>query len=514
MMPGRAFPFRGLPEGCLTSLEVIPMSDSGNVCCSCVGDLHLRAEIERTDVRGDCGFCGKAAALIWTTNALAKRIGQVFERHFKPVPLDPNPLEEELIGIGQLAWPREGESPSELIERIAGVSSAVANRLLDVFASEWTFGKDRFLQNHFDGDARYEERPGSGLEVFDTWSSLQEEVHHSSRYFSRRVREFLDDLFDGIHERNGQRPVVRAINPGDDDGSMFRARVATDTKKLKEILRDPPRQLSAPLGRLARANRMNASGVAALYAAFDESTCLAEVRPPVGSQVVVGRFELLRSVRVLDLEALEQVLQRTSHFDPNFVRDKIKVEFLRSLARQFSNPVMPGREDFDYLLPQVVTDYLAEVAQPRIDGVVFKSSQRNGDGRNIVLFRLACGVEPWDVTEGSIGRVDIGPTAFDGSIDEIYLVEEPVQPVQPSRVLPTAEQAGHTFRVTPAQINNPLWAGQSGPKVGGLTLRLSRSKGGLVVHRIRSVSYEMDPTDVMFRKRVPVGTGDEGPRSD
>ena len=138
----------------------------------------------------------------------------------------------------------------------------------------------------------------------------------------------------------------------------------------------------------------------------------------------------------------------------------------------------------------------------------------HADGRNIVLFRLACGVEPWDVTEGSIGRVHVGPMAFDGSIDEIYLVEEPIQPIPPSRVLPAAEEAGHTFRVTPAQIDNPLWAGQSGPMVGGLTVRLSRSKGGLVVHRIRSVSYELDPTDVALRKRVAVGTGDQGSRSE
>ena len=41
---------------------------------------------------------------------------------------------------------------------------------------------------------------------------------------------------------------------------------------------------------------MNAPGIRAFYGAMEESTCLAEIRAPVGSHVVVGRFQFTRPV--------------------------------------------------------------------------------------------------------------------------------------------------------------------------------------------------------------------------
>jgi RES domain len=48
---------------------------------------------------------------------------------------------------------------------------------------------------------------------------------------------------------------------------------------------------------------MNAQGIAVFYGATDPLVALADVRPPVGSTVAVGRFELIRPVRLLDVEA-------------------------------------------------------------------------------------------------------------------------------------------------------------------------------------------------------------------
>jgi hypothetical protein len=52
------------------------------------------------------------------------------------------------------------------------------------------------------------------------------------------------------------------------------------------------------------AGRMNPSGIALFYGALELETCLAEVRPPVGSQVVCGAFLLRRTVLLLDLTLL------------------------------------------------------------------------------------------------------------------------------------------------------------------------------------------------------------------
>ena len=67
--------------------------------------------------------------------------------------------------------------------------------------------------------------------------------------------------------------------------------------------------------------------------------CVAEARAPVGSHVVLARFEVLR-------------------FDPDFAQREGRTAFLRRVVREISRPVMPQDEAFEYLPTQAV--------QPRI----------------------------------------------------------------------------------------------------------------------------------------------------
>lgn len=66
-----------------------------------------------------------------------------------------------------------------------------------------------------------------------------------------------------------------------------------------------------------------------------------------------------------------------------------------------SRPVMPNDEEYQYLPTQAVAEYLAEKADPRLDGLIFPSSQQGGVGKNVVLFRHASAVGketiPYDV---------------------------------------------------------------------------------------------------------------------
>ena len=39
---------------------------------------------------------------------------------------------------------------------------------------------------------------------------------------------------------------------------------------------------------------MNAKGISTFYGATNEDIALAEVRPPVGSQVAIARFDIIR----------------------------------------------------------------------------------------------------------------------------------------------------------------------------------------------------------------------------
>ena len=66
---------------------------------------------------------------------------------------------------------------------------------------------------------------------------------------------------------------------------------------------------------------------------------LAEVRPPVGSRAVVGEFELLRTVKLLDVSALETVYFQGSVFDPAFAGQQSLARFLGRSSDRITMPV-------------------------------------------------------------------------------------------------------------------------------------------------------------------------------
>jgi len=63
------------------------------------------------------------------------------------------------------------------------------------------------------------------------------------------------------------------------------------------------------------------------YGATDPDVALAEIRPPVGSRVVVGKFGLQRPLRLLDVAALESVFVKGSIFDGGYIRRLEQAKF-------------------------------------------------------------------------------------------------------------------------------------------------------------------------------------------
>ena len=232
-----------------------------------------------------------------------------------------------------------------------------------------------------------------------------------------------DEIFGDLtaHRTRQDRPLIREIVPDSEDRFIWRARVAQSTEEIETILKSPVREMGPPPPKLATSGRMNAQGISVFYGAMDKSTCIAEIRPPVGSHVVLARFEFLRPVRLLDLDALAEVYVDPSYFDPEYKPQKDRASFLKHLAREISRPVAPQDEALQYLTTQVVAEYLANMEKPRLDGIIFGSSQTGGNGRNLALFNHACRVEPYDLPEESDVKVYASP--FDDEDESILLYE-------------------------------------------------------------------------------------------
>ena len=229
---------------------------------------------------------------------------------------------------------------------------------------------------------------------------------------------------------------------------------------------------------------MNACGISVFYGATDPSVAIAEVRPPVGSNAAVAKFNIIRPLRLLDLTALEDVHDGGSIFDP-FLKGRLeRAAFLQSLGKRITKPVMPDDEAFDYLATQAIADFLATENEPRLDGIIFQSAQSK-KGRNVVLFHKAARVAELELPDGTEFEVRSGYNTEDGwEID--YAVSEcvPPSPAAPPKV------EDNVLRPFP-QVGTPYqWDGDFRIK----TLRIDPAS--VEVHQIDWVDVKSTPYKV------------------
>ena len=214
--------------------------------------------------------------------------------------------------------------------------------------------------------------------------------------------------------RRGRKVIVDA---GSDEklASLYRARVFQSLDKLEESLKRPDVHLGVPLSKLATAGRMNARGIGVFYGATHADVAIAETHPPVGSHVVVGRFDIVRPLRLLDVEALQAILVKGSIFDPTHLERLKKASFLAHLSGQIVLPVISDDEPFEYLVTQAIADYLANLRDPQLDGLLYRSVQQGGSKSNVVPFHKSARVKPLDIPPGTdisahaMSRDDDGP---------------------------------------------------------------------------------------------------------
>ena len=342
-------------------------------------------------------------------------------------------------------------------------------------------------ESDFADDSYYSERSVDHHgQYHEAWSSFERTLHRESRFFSTNASETLNSVFEGVEDfvtPSGER-VVRKIGPGTDITTLFRARVFQSAEGLEQALKRPDLEIAPPPSERASAGRMNAHGISVFYGAGKEETALAEVRPPVGSNVVIGEFELVRRVRILDIRKLGEIVVRKSYFDPDSKPLIERAAFLRELSSRIVQPAMPEREHRDYLVTQVIADYLA--SEHKLDGLLFPSVQ-TGSGFNVVLFHRASRVQSFEVPEGT--KISVGPDGWDD--------EGPSSDFSVHVTLPKKDKEDHgdaaSWDALPiGQVNFDF------PDINAdyrePTLRLKPDN--VKVHLIKGVQYESQPSSV------------------
>jgi hypothetical protein len=257
------------------------------------------------------------------------------------------------------------------------------------------------------------------------WRNLECSIKSEARFFSRTAANHLMLIFDGIGElkTRDDRPLVVDAGPGTGFHILYRARVFQSVDKLESALGRPDIHLGSPAAHLAAGGRMNARGISVFYGASSQQGAIAEVRPPVGAEIAVAQFEIIRKLRLLDLTALGDVRVTGSLTDFGLIGRKEVAEFLRSLSARIARPVMRDDELFEYLATQAIADFLATEAAVAIDGIIFPSLQTLGEAFNVVLFHKAARVEPMNVPERTEINTSTGRWTEDGWVEDYEVFE-------------------------------------------------------------------------------------------
>lgn len=469
----------------------MPADEDCKICHNCVREAYLSDAIEADGEVAVCHYCGDDEEKCITIEELANHVEGAFDRHYYRTSDQPDMYESMLLRDREIHydWYRHGEPVLDAIADAALIEPNVAQDVLDILEDRYANTESAQMgeECEFDSDSHYEEKGVDDHEFAFEWQAIERSLKSQSRFFNQSAEAFLVRLFanlDGRTTRDDQ-PVVVAAGPDTAHASFFRARVFHKSDDLDEAMMRPDLHVGPPPERFARAGRMNSNGISMFYGASDKGIALAEVRPPVGSRALVAEFKILRPLRLIDVTALQSVYVDGSVFDRNYLEQLSLAKFMGRLSDRITMPVMPDDEPTEYLITQMIADYLAKRPEPALDGILFPSVQSPGDHRNVVLFHHASRVQHLDIPEGT----ELSARQYDSTEDgdePDYRVWEEVPPAVEKKEEPDDEFGFFAF------INPPRFD----PNEDARDVTLAVMTESISAHHITGVTFVTDDFEV------------------
>lgn len=365
------------------------MGNDKSICHQCVGEKFISAMIKKKGSANDrCSYCRSRRKTI-SLPELAESMHTVFSTYYRCR------ADEGLYPGYSFGNPAE-DIIAECLEVDEDISAEIHEALKENY-------NDGFDGDVYSEDYVYKEKTHSSEALDNKWEEIKKSLQNEARFFNNHVKDFFDKIFSGIetHRTQDGRNAVNYIN---NDMPVFRARVFDSYDKVEEALQHPERHFGPPPHLLATSGRMNAQGIPVFYGASSPNIAIAEVRPAVGSLVVVAQFSPLKPLRILEISALDELSTiKNSLFDPQTAEKFATACFLRKLSRKLTLPVSGKKTDTEYLITQAISEYLSLSDIYKLDGISFKSTQQTYEKNefstpyNIVLFNRSSAVLNADV---------------------------------------------------------------------------------------------------------------------
>lgn len=359
------------------------------ICHQCIGEKYVKNFVKKAGkVTEACGYCRKRRKNV-PLSQVTEFMHQVFESYFQP---------EHDDGYSSMDG---GRSAQVLIGEELIVDETISADIYELLCECYNWHTDYDPARYNDGYI-YSRREFSINKLDHAWKKVKASLSEEARFFNNSVKDFLDELFSDLDDfriENSKSPI-KII---DSDVFLYRARVFESWDQVNHALRHPERNFGPPPAEQARAGRMNAQGIAVFYGATTPDVAISEVRPPVGSHVVVAPFTPQKALRILDISELDSlVFSKESIFNPSTIKSHEKTGFLKKFSRKMTIPVFGKQQDNEYLITQAIAEYLSVSKKYQLDGISFRSTQiekltktrqrKKEDGYNVVLFSKSSGV--------------------------------------------------------------------------------------------------------------------------
>lgn len=439
------------------------MDDEKHICPDCVDDNYIKNLIKKSgNDDNSCSYCG-GDGLTVCLDEIADRMHEVFENCYS------SHMDDYLRG---------GSTAEEVIAEELGVEEGVYNDVMEVLCEK----HNDYDYTMYGDEHLYEKNVFSTGEYDFAWNKLKKSLKTKTRFFNVELRNFLDNIFSGIDRmRLETGATIRQI---DESHVIFRARVFEDYKDIEAALSHPERNFGPPPAGQATSGRMNAHGVPVFYGAASPETAIAEVRPAVGSLVVVAPFRPLRPLNLLDLSGLERLKDTSgSLFDPDF-RHRVEINsFLKTLSRKLTIPVFGKSKESEYLITQAVSEYLSLSDSLKLDGIMFHSTQseepevREEQDYNVVLFSKSSRVRNAQET-----AVKYGVSMYENVEYDLWGISPSIYPDK-------------------AAADKPLTSGRLSSRQIKSTLALDIS--ALAIHTVRAVRFRTESESVTLLDKKP-----------
>lgn len=456
------------------------MPGDKRVCAECVSDTYLKGVINQSqETDQSCDYCGTVAPTI-DMQSLAEMCDEVIENFYEVSSLTP-----AVIHFGRTP---DGYPLHDVLEDLIAPPTDALNDLVEILGEAW-FDWSSQEHKYGDEDPWFVEKSSLKEPLSSAWELMEQSLRHEARHFNPSAVALLEQIFGSIlDDRTDQGcSVIVELGNGSEFDNLYRARVFQTSTPLEKAFEHPERHFGPPPPGVGTAGRMNAKGIPVFYGATKESIAVSEVRPPVGSLVVVAQFQVIHALRVLDLRQLGTIRLQpgSSLFDPETVKEATRKDFLRELTKKIVMPVVPELEDHRYVVTQAIADFLATHSKLDLDGLLFPSAQHAADdedetGCNVILFNKASAV--------------LYSEEFNGDRTKIYLYEHH-EDMPEGRIQP--------MMWTKVRQDEPEWAwARWGNTQAKPALRLNLDK--ISIHEIKGVRFETQTNTVQhFEDKTP-----------